>query len=118
MESPFFTHDDILAGSTLEFEMGPKPSAWGCTETTIFNPLDFGAIGDGKHDDTQAVQACINSASNVQSFTLHPSSFIHFPSGKTFLVGPLELKGNIDYHFEAGRRLLANPDEAFRTVLL
>ncbi len=112
MESPFFTHDDILAGSTLEFEMGPKPSAWGCTETAIFNPLDFGAVGDGIHDDTQALQACINAASNDQWSMVNDQCSIHFPSGKTFLVGPLELKGDIDYHFEAGSRLLANPDES------
>ena len=35
MESPFFTHDDLLAGSTLEFVMGPQPSMWGSKTLAI-----------------------------------------------------------------------------------
>ena len=102
MKSPFFTHDDLLSGATLEFEMGPQPSAWGCTDQPTFNPMDFGAVGDGLHDDTEAVQACIRAARGR----------VVFPAGKTFLVGPLELKAGIDYHLEASSRLLANPDES------
>ena len=113
MKSPFFSHDDLLSGCTLEFEMGPQPSAWGASETTVFNPLDFGAVGDGIHDDTQAVQACINAASPLSG---RGRGRLFFPSGKTFLVGPLELKGDIDYHFEAGSRLLAHPDESRYTL--
>lgn len=30
LNEPFIHHRDILAGGTLEFTMGPKPSAWGC----------------------------------------------------------------------------------------
>ena len=110
MNSPFFTHDDLLRGCTLEFVMGPEPSDWGSVKPTIFNPMDFGAVGDGQHDDTQAVQACIDAAALSQTPTLV------FPAGKTFLVGPLELKGGIDYHLEAGSRLLANPDESRYTL--
>ena len=29
LNTPSITHDDILAGSTLHFVMGPKPSSWG-----------------------------------------------------------------------------------------
>ncbi len=108
MESPFFTHDDLLSGCTLEFEMGPMPSTWSCRQSQTFNPLDFGAVGDGAHDDTEAVQACINAASPQGGIG---EATVFFPSNKTFLVGPLELRGNIDYHFEAGSRLLASPDE-------
>jgi hypothetical protein len=44
------------------------------TSTNWKNPLDFGAVGNGVHDDTSAVQATINVGD------------VCFPSGKTFLV--------------------------------
>lgn len=30
LEKPSIRHEDIVAGGTLEFVMGPKPSDWGC----------------------------------------------------------------------------------------
>ena len=119
MKRPFFTHDDLLSGCTLEFEMGPKPSTWGCTQSPVFTPMDFGAVGDGLHDDTQAVQACIDAASSLSRDTASSTARdviatqprVLLPAGHTFLVGPLQLHGNIDYHLEAGSRLLAHPDE-------
>ncbi|MBQ9558673.1 MAG: glycoside hydrolase family 28 protein [Bacteroidaceae bacterium] len=99
--------------------MGPKPSTWGCTQSPVFTPMDFGAVGDGLHDDTQAVQACIDAASSLSRDTASSTARdviatqprVLLPAGHTFLVGPLQLHGNIDYHLEAGSRLLAHPDE-------
>lgn len=105
---PFISHDDILAGATVEFVMGNKPSAtWG-TETSlqrVYNVMDFGAKGDGVTDDAKAVQAAIDAASMAKGQVL-------IPAGHTFMVSPIELKSNIDLHLESTARLLANPDEA------
>ncbi len=106
LNSPFFTHDDILRGATLEFEMGPRPSTWGEKDTAVFCPTDFGAVGDGTHDDTHAVQAAIDAC------TAQGGGQVVIPAGKTFLIGPIELKSNLHLHLEADGRLLANPDES------
>ncbi|MCF0198086.1 MAG: glycoside hydrolase family 28 protein [Bacteroidaceae bacterium] len=80
--------------------------------TTVFapcqqqwSPLDYGAVGDGRTDDTQAVQRCIDACAQ------QGGGRVVFPAGHTFLCGPLQLRGHIDYHFEATSCLLADPRE-------
>lgn len=72
----------------------------------VFNVLDYGAVGNGKSDDTQAIQNAINACSR------NGGGKLVFPKGYTFISGPIELYSNIEYHFEAETRLLANPDES------
>jgi polygalacturonase len=43
----------------------------------------FGAVGDGKHDDTQALRSALQDCDEVQ-----------LPAGKVFLTGPLNLTSN------------------------
>lgn len=78
-------------------------SAWG---ETIFNVLNYGAKGDGRTDDTAAIQKAIDACSQAGG------GQVTLPTGHTFMAGPIQLKSNIDLHLEVGAILLANPDES------
>lgn len=74
--------------------------------SSVYDVTRFGAKADGVTDDAAAIQKAIDKCSSAGGGT------VLFPAGKEFLCGPLELKGNIDYHFEPGSVLKANPDES------
>lgn len=67
---------------------------------------DFGAVGDGKADDAQAIQMAIDRC-NAEG-----GGSVVIPAGKTFLCGPLHFKSNVNLHLEPNSILLANPDES------
>ncbi len=71
---------------------------------------DFGAVGDGVTDDARAIQRAIDSC------TAAGGGSVVFPSGKTFLSGPLKMASYVDLHMEPNSRLLANPDESIYNV--
>ncbi len=52
--------------------------------TTIINVKDYGAVGDGITDDTQAIQNAINAAFNNKSY-------IKGVSGETYLISSINL---------------------------
>ena len=54
-----------------------------------FSVLDFGAVGDGSHDDTVAVRATLAAAAAAG-----PSSVL-FPAGFTFLTGAFNLSSDL-----------------------
>ncbi len=70
------------------------------------NVLEFGAKGDGISDDAVAIQKAIDECSSTGG------GQVLFPSGHTYLAGPLHLKSNIDLHLQPNATLLANPDES------
>jgi hypothetical protein len=70
----------------------------------LFNVKDFGAIGDGKSKDTQAIQSAIDAAQKSGGGTV-------FLSAGTYLSGTLFLRDNITLHFEAGCILLGSTDQ-------
>ncbi|XP_042481051.1 probable polygalacturonase At1g80170 [Macadamia integrifolia] len=57
--------------------------------THVFSLLNYGAVGDGVTDDTQAFKEAWNQVCNSSL----PSPVLHVPSGKTFLLHPLDLEG-------------------------
>ena len=68
------------------------------------NVIDFGAKGDGIADDAAAIQQAIDRCSATGGGT------VTFPSGHTFMSGPLHLRSNIDLYMAPNATLLANPD--------
>lgn len=73
------------------------------TETCCVNVRDFGAAGDGVHEDTAAIQAAI-------SF-LPQGGRLWFPAG-TYLTLPLCLKSHITLDLDEGAVILGSTDRA------
>lgn len=81
-------------------------------ETALFQAFaadyvvtDYGATGDARTDDTEVIQRVIRLCSE------NGGGNVIFPSGKTFLCGPLQLASYVNLHLEPNSTLLANPDE-------
>lgn len=72
----------------------------------VYNVMTYGAKGDGITDDAKAVQAAIDACSEAGG------GQVLFPSGHTFMTGPVELKSNVDYHLMQNATWKANPDES------
>ena len=70
----------------------------------IYNIKNFGATGNGKTDDAEAIQKAIDACGKTGGKVLIPAPGI-------FMAGPFNLKSNIEFYIEAGAKLLANPDE-------
>ena len=87
----------LLTLILLAFGAGPTAYA------KVWSVKDFGAKGDGKTKDTEAIQATIEAAFNYGGGT------VELPSG-TYLTGSIELKDNIDFHFAEGSILIGSPD--------
>ncbi len=74
-----------------------------------YDICDFGAIGDGKTDNSEAIQAAIDQCSE------NGGGIVWIPGGSTFMAGPFELKSYVNFHVESGAKLLANPAERVYT---
>ena len=62
---------------------------------TIYDVTAAGAVGDGKTDDAKAIQQAIDRCS------AEGGGRVLFPRNHTFLAGPIELKSNVELHWEA-----------------
>jgi hypothetical protein len=69
----------------------------------VYNIVDFGAKGDGKTLNTQAVQQAIDACHKDQGGT------VLVPAG-VFVIGTVELKSNVTLHIAAQGRLLGSAD--------
>lgn len=98
----------LLSSSFLCFLM-LVCSCGGSDKEATYNIVDFGAKGDGKTNDAVSIQNAIDRCSENGGGT------VVFPSGKTFLSGPLELKSNVNLHLEPNSTLLASPNESLYT---
>ena len=72
-------------------------------EDNIYNVRDFGAIGDGKTLNTQAIQKTIDACAEAGGGT------VYFPNG-TYKAGSLYLKSNITLFISTGATLLGSKD--------
>jgi len=91
------------------------PSAWGQTgarSSSVFNVIDFGAKGDGKTPDSEAIQKALDAAGAI-------SGTVYFPAGK-YLCHDLKVHPHTTvlaepqwgYRGDAGAILLLDSDEA------
>jgi len=90
---------------TVRFEGGGEEQVKLATksETCCVNVKDFGAVGDGVHEDTAAIQAAI-------SF-LPEGGRLWFPAGN-YLTLPLSLKSHITLDLDEGAVILGSADRA------
>ena len=70
-----------------------------------YSITDFGAMGDGKTLNTEAIQAAIEAC------TASGGGRVTVPAGK-FLSGTIQLKSNADLHLESGAELISSLDPA------
>lgn len=77
---------------------------------TIYDIRNFGAIGDGKTDNSGAIQEAIDQCS------ASGGGIVKIPGGSVFMTGPFNLRSFVNLHVESGARLLANPDEGVYTT--
>ena len=75
-------------------------------QVKVFDVTAYGALGDGRTDDAAAIQRAVDACSAAGG------GQVYFPTGRTFLAGPVELKTNVELHLDVDATLLANPDEA------
>jgi polygalacturonase len=75
----------------------------------VFNVKNYGAVGDGKTDDANAIQKAIDACNQ------NGGGRVLLPAGNVFLSGPFNVKSHMEFYVEAGAKLLANPDEKVYT---
>ncbi len=79
----------------------------GRTQVRTFDVGDYGARGDGVTLDTTAIQRAIDEAAAHGT-----GARVLVRGGKKYLIGTLELKGNIDFHLADDAELLVSDDPA------
>ena len=71
------------------------------SETCAVSVRDFGAVGDGKHDDTESIQTAVNC--------LPAGGRLYFPEG-TYSTAPICLKSHITLDLAEGATLLGSTE--------
>ena len=76
---------------------------------SVYNIRSYGAVGDGKTNDAQALQKAIDACSAAGGGT------VLVPAGSTYLAGPFNFKPHVELYVETGATILASADESLYT---
>ena len=71
--------------------------------STIFRVRDFGAVGDGRHNDTGPIAAALDAAA------ARPGSLVLLEAPGVYLSGSLYMRSHTTFRVEAGATLLGSP---------
>ena len=88
----------------LAFALALLLGALASRAAPLFNPRDFGAVGDGKTKDTEAIQRAIDAASKAAGTVILDHG--------VFLSGTLLLKSGVTLRIEKNATLLGSPEHA------
>jgi len=98
-----FSLFDLIPGTEYTVAIGEDAVTFvTCTESGCLNVRDFGAVGDGVHDDTAAIQNTI--------YACPPNGRVMVPKG-TYFVRPLVLKSDMTLDLKEGAVLLGDTCE-------
>ncbi len=78
------------------------------SESCCVNVRDFGAVGDGVHEDTAAIQTAINATP--------AGARVYFPAG-TYLTMPLSLRDDLTIELREGATLLGSTQRERYSVI-
>lgn len=81
----------------------PCSPGWADQNSKVFPVSAFGAVGDGQHDDTGAIQSAIDNCAAAGG------GVVQLASG-TYLSGPLYLKSNVTFSVQPQAVLQASSD--------
>ena len=94
--------DGLTPDTTYEVEINGKKQTFKTkSETVLLDVCDFGAAGDGVHDDTAAVQAAISACP--------AGGTVYIPAGK-YRCTPIFLKSRITVYIDTGAEILGETD--------
>lgn len=68
----------------------------------IYNVIEYGAAGDGRTKDTEAIQKAVDACAEAGG------GRVLLPGGKTYLCASLVLKSHVELHIESGAVLKAS----------
>ncbi len=97
------TSTSALAASSL-FPFSAHALQTVASSKVVWNPLDFGARGDGTTKDTAALQRTLDDCAR------NGGGIVVLPPNHTFLSGTLTLRPHVELHLAGGSTLLASPD--------
>ncbi len=95
--SPAETRASELDSASLDKAIGGRDRAG-------YNVRAFGAVGDGKHLDSPAINRAIAACAEAGGGT------VYLPAG-TYLCGSIHLRSRISLHLDAGATILGAPQE-------
>lgn len=66
----------------------------GKARATVFNVLDYGAVGDGTTDDAVAIQSAVTAAASVNGCVYVPGGYTYLLGTSILLTAPLTIRGD------------------------
>jgi hypothetical protein len=91
-------------GLAVPMVLSARSSSGAAKGSTEFNVRAHGAMGDGRANDSRAIQGAIDAAGQS-------GGTVYFPPGE-YLSGSLHLRSRLTLRLDAGATLIASPDDA------